>query len=164
MENIERIERFLHDVIVVELSRMQGIGLSYMPFVAMGQAIEVLGGFLDGKPMKARGQSARRFSACVNKLLGGKYRLANEKNRLHDALRNQMTHAFLPGKELLLLDRASNRAGYKHLQEVDGRLVLVSEDFHDDLCRAVERLRVALVEGRLEAKAISYAGDAGVND
>ncbi|MDR2413656.1 MAG: hypothetical protein LBD64_01550 [Odoribacteraceae bacterium] len=157
MEEIERIERFLHDVIVVELSRMLGIGLSYMPFIVMGQAIEVLGSFLDQKPMKARDQSARRFSACVNKLLGGRYRLLNENNKLHDMLRNQMTHAFLPGEGILLLDKASNREGFKHLQHVEGKLVLVAEDFHEDLCRAVERLRVGLRGGRVKAKAISYA-------
>ncbi|MDR0543922.1 MAG: hypothetical protein LBG30_01035 [Odoribacteraceae bacterium] len=162
MEDIERIERFLQDVIVVELSKMLGMGLSYMPFVAMGQAIEVLGSFLDRKPMKAREQSAKRFAACVNKLLGGRYRLLNEKNRLYDTLRNQMTHAFLPGENALLLDRSTNRQGYAHLQEVDGKLVLISEDFHEDLCRAVDRLLAALREGRLEAKAISYAGAAKI--
>jgi hypothetical protein len=156
VEQVERIERFLHDVVIVELSKMQGIGLSYMPFVVMGQAIEVLGSFLDQKPMKAKDQSARRFSLCVNKLLGGRYRLLNDKNRLYDILRNQMTHTFLPGKNLLLLNRTENHKGYRHLEQVGERLVLISEDFHEDLCRAVERLCVALKERRLKSKTISY--------
>jgi hypothetical protein len=156
VEQVERVERFLQEVIVTELSRMQGIGLSYMQFVVMGQAIEVLGSFLDRKPMKAKDQSARRFSLCVNRLLGGRYRLLNEKNALYNTLRNQMTHTFLPGANLLLLDRAGNREGYRHLERVGERLVLISEDFHEDLCRAAERLREALREGRLKAKPIAY--------
>lgn len=60
-EQIERIETFLDEVIVKELGKLQSAELSYMPFVCMGQAIEVLGGFLDNKPMKAKGQSAKRF-------------------------------------------------------------------------------------------------------
>ena len=61
-EQIERIEHFIREVIVDEITKLQGVGLSYMQFVIMGQAIEVLGSFLDNKPMKANGQSAKRFS------------------------------------------------------------------------------------------------------
>ena len=64
-EQIERIEHFIREVIVDEITKLQGVGLSYMQFVIMGQAIEVLGSFLDNKPMKAKGQSAKRFSLGV---------------------------------------------------------------------------------------------------
>ena len=49
-EQIERIEHFIREVIVDEITKLQGVGLSYMQFVIMGQAIEVLGSFLDNKP------------------------------------------------------------------------------------------------------------------
>ena len=93
MENslqIQQIELFLEEVIIRELGKMQEIEISYMPFVLMGQAIEVLGGFLDNKPMKAKGQSSRRFSNSVNRLFGGRYRLLNDKLYLYDKLRNQI--------------------------------------------------------------------------
>ena len=61
-EQIERIEHFIREVVVDEITKLQGVGLSYMQFVIMGQAIEVLGSFLDNKPMKAKGQSAKRIS------------------------------------------------------------------------------------------------------
>ena len=54
MENslqIQQIELFLEEVIIRELGKMQEIEISYMPFVLMGQAIEVLGCFLDNNPM-----------------------------------------------------------------------------------------------------------------
>ena len=64
MENslqIQQIELFLEEVIIRELGKTQEIEISYMPFVLMGQAIEVLGSFLDNKPMKAKGQSSVGF-------------------------------------------------------------------------------------------------------
>ena len=60
-EQIERIEHFIREVVVNEIAKLQGVGLSYMQFVIMGQAIEVLGSFLDNKPMKAKGQSPNVF-------------------------------------------------------------------------------------------------------
>ena len=117
-EQIERIEHFIREVVVDEITKLQGVGLSYMQFVIMGQAIEVLGSFLDNKPMKAKGQSAKRFSLGVKKLFGGRYRLLNDNGFLYDKLRNQMTHTFIPGSDLILLNQEDNKNGYKHLQVI----------------------------------------------
>ena len=155
-EQVERIERFLQEVVVDEIAKLQGIGLTYMQFVVMGQAVEVLGSFLDNKPMKAKGQSGKRFAASVRKLFGGRYRLLNENGFLHDKLRNQMTHAFIPGGDLILLNRSDNSFGYKHLQMIERKLVLISEDFHEDICQAVKRLCEALRTGKLIPKNIAY--------
>ena len=155
-EQIERIEQFLQDVVVKEIGKLQGVGLSYMQFVIMGQAIEVLGSFLDNKPMKAKGQSAKRFSLSVKKLFGGRYRLLNDNCFLYDKLRNQMTHTFIPGGDLLLMDMSANTRGYKHLQMADGKLVLISEVFYEDICKATERLLEAIKNGLLPPKNIAY--------
>lgn len=155
-EQIERIEQFLQEVVIKEIAKLQGVGLSYMQFVIMGQAIEVLGSFLDNKPMKAKGQSAKRFSLGVKKLFGGRYRLLNDNCFLYDKLRNQMTHTFIPGGDLLLLNQVENTKGYKHLQMVDGQLVLISELFYEDICRASERLLDAIKNGQLLPKSIAY--------
>ena len=122
----------------------------------MGQAIEVLGSFLDNKPMKAKGQSAKRFSLGVKKLFGGRYRLLNDNCFLYDKLRNQMTHTFIPGNDLILLNQAENTKGYKHLQMADGKLVLISEVFYEDICNACERLLEAIKSGVLPPKNIAY--------
>ncbi|MCQ4874969.1 hypothetical protein [Butyricimonas paravirosa] len=155
-EQIERIEHFLKEVVVNEIAKLQGVGLSYMQFVIMGQAIEVLGSFLDNKPMKAKGQSAKRFSLGVKKLFGGRYRLLNDNCFLYDKLRNQMTHTFIPGNDLILLNQAENTKGYKHLQMADGKLVLISEVFYKDICNACERLLEAIKSGVLSPKNIAY--------
>ena len=152
-EQIERIEHFIREVIVDEITKLQGVGLLYMQFVIMGQAIEVLGSFLDNKPMKAKGQSAKRFSLGVKKLFGGRYRLLNDNGFLYDKLRNQMTHTFIPGNDL---NQANNKNGYKHLQIIDGKLVLISEVFNEDICKASERLLEAIKNGVLSPKNIAY--------
>ena len=54
-EQIKQIKLFLDEVIVQELGKLQQINLSYMQFVLMGQAIEVLGSFLDNKPFRKMG-------------------------------------------------------------------------------------------------------------
>lgn len=155
-EQIERIETFLDEVIVKELGKLQSAELSYMPFVCMGQAIEVLGGFLDNKPMKAKGQSAKRFSNGVNRLFGGRYRLLNDNYFLYDKLRNQMTHTFIPGHDLLLLAKADGNEKHRHLNYADGQLVLVSEVFYQDICTACERLKEYLKSGRIKSKNIVF--------
>lgn len=162
MENkglIGKTETFLQEVVIGELGKLQDAGLSYMQFVLMGQAIEVLGGFLDQKPMKAKGQGAKRFAACVNYLLGGRYRLLNEKDFLYHTLRNQMTHTFIPGSQLLLLKEEENTAGYQHLEMRGNQLVMISGVFYKDICQACERLLTLLKEGRLKPKNIAFGDD-----
>lgn len=155
-EQIERSEHFLREVVEKEIAKLQDVGLSYMQFVIMGQAIEVLGSFLDNKPMKAKGQSAKRFSLAVKKLFGGRYRQLNDNSFLYDKLRNQMTHTFIPGGDLILLNQSENINGYKHLQMTNGKLVLVAEIFYEDICKACERLLEALKSGVLPPKNIAY--------
>ncbi len=158
-EQIKHIEEFLDTVIVQELGKLQSVNLTYMQFVLMGQAIEVLGSFLDNKPMKAKGQSSRRFAQGVNWLFGGKYRLLNTNFVLYDKLRNQMTHTFIPGGDLLLIASRDSEGKYKHLEYCDGKLVLVGEVFYEDICTACKRLVRLLREGKVKAKNIAFEKD-----
>lgn len=106
--------------------------------------------------MKAKGQSAKRFSNGVNRLFGGRYRLLNDNYFLYDKLRNQMTHTFIPGHDLLLLAKADGNEKHRHLNYVDGQLVLVSEVFYQDICTACERLKEYLKSGRIKSKNIAF--------
>lgn len=158
-EQIRHIEIFLENVIIRELGKLQEANLSCMQFVLMGQTIEILGGFLDNKPMKAKGQSARRFSAGVNRLFGGRYRLLNDNFFLYDKLRNQMTHTFIPGGDLLLLNQEDPEGKYRHLNYTDGKLVLISGIFYQDICMACQRLINYLKEGKVKPKNIAFEYD-----
>lgn len=157
-EQIERIESFLTEVVLGELEKLQHAGLSYMHFVIMGQVVEVLGGFLDQKPMKAKGQSAHRFAVAVRCLFGGRYRLLNENNFLYDKLRNQMTHTFIPGGDLIL-SNAGKSEGYTHLEIRDKRLVLVADTFYQDIAQACRRLICLLKEGQIKPKNIAFKNE-----
>ena len=158
-EQIRQIEVFLEEVIIGELGKLMNSNLSYMHFVLMGQAIEVLGGFMDNKPMKAKGQASRRFGQGVNRLLGGRYRLLNDNFFLYDKLRNQMTHTFIPGGDLILMNRKDEAGNYEHLQYKDGKLVLIAEVFYQDICMATQRLITYLKEGKLKPKNIAFEYD-----
>lgn len=155
-EKIKHIEQFLEEVVIRELGKLQDANLIYMQFVLMGQAIEVLGGFLDNKPMKAKGQSSKRFAQAVNSLFGGRYRLLNDNYMLYDKLRNQMTHTFIPSGDLLLIGQRDSDGKYRHLEYYDGKLVLIGEIFYEDICAACARLIRLLKEGRIKAKNIAF--------
>lgn len=155
-EQIKLIEQFLEEVIIRELGKLQQANLSYMQFVLMGQTIEVLGGFLDNKPMKAKGQSSKRFSNGVSRLFGGRYRLLNDNYFLYDKLRNQMTHTFIPGGDLLLLSSRDTQGELRHLEYSDGKLVLIGETFYEDICKACYRLIGLLKEGKIKPKNIAF--------
>lgn len=154
-EQIGQIEKFLDEVVIRELGKIQQADLCYMQFVLMGQAIEVLGGFLDNKPMKAKGQSSKRFSNGVNRLFGGRYRLLNDNYFLYDKLRNQMTHTFIPGGDLLLYSHKELAGNAGHLEYAGGKLVLISDVFYQDICTASARLVNLLKEGKVKPKNIS---------
>lgn len=163
MENkeqmIKSIELFLEKVVIQELGKLQQIELSYMQFVLMGQAIEVLGSFWDNKPMKAKDQSSKRFNNGVKYLFGGRYRLLNEKNFLYDKLRNQLTHTFIAGNELLLLPHKDTSSQYKHLDYCDGKLILIGDTFYEDICAACSRLLTYLKTGKIKPKHIAFKYD-----
>ena len=157
-EQINRIEKFLDEVVIQELGKAHQAGLTYMQFVLMGQAIEVLGSLLDNKPIKAKDQSAKRFSNSINWLFGGRYRLLNTNNVLYDKLRNQMTHTFIPGGDLWLQNREDPSSGRRHLEYCEGKLVLIAEVFYKDICAACRRLLQLLKDGKLKAKNIAFEG------
>ena len=155
-EQIERIEKFLNEIMIQELGKVVQADLAYTQFVLMGQAVEVLGSLLDNKPMKAKGQSAKRFAQSVNRLFGGRYRVLNDNNMLYDKLRNQMTHTFIPSKDILLRNQKDSQGEYHHLEFWNGKLVLVSEVFYEDICRACRRLLHLLKEGKVKPKNIAF--------
>lgn len=159
-EQIDRIESFLKNVVMGELGKIQQTDTTFMPFVLMGQAIEILGGFIDNKPMKTPGQASKRFSAGVKYLFGGRYWVENDNFYLYNALRNQMTHAFIPSHDLLLFRTTPEGNLYRHLVRTqDGKLVLIGDVFYNDICKACDRLIQLLKDGKIKAKNIAYSDE-----
>ena len=151
----ERIKAFVNKFFVEELKRIQEHNFHHFSFILIGEAIETLGGLMDNKPLKAKAQSMKRFNKGIYSLMPRKYTLANDGNFLYDKLRNQMVHSFIPSASLILTCREQNTNNYKHLEMVDGKMVLVSEDFYEDLLHACKRLFYLLDTEKVKAKMIA---------
>ncbi len=154
-EKKERIKSFISKFFIKEIKRLQQEEFYYFSFILIGQAIEGLGGFMDNKPLKARGQSFKRFTKAINILMPPKYRLINKNNFLYDKLRNQMTHSFIPSNTLLLLTKEKNINNYSHLDIIDKKLVLIAEDFQEDIITACNKLFYLLDNDKVRPKMIA---------
>jgi hypothetical protein len=154
-EKKERIKSFINKFFIEEIKRLQDNEFYYFSFILIGQAIEALGGLMDNKPLKARGQSFKRFTKSINSLMPPKYRLVNKDNVLYDKLRNQMTHSFIPSNSLILITKEKNINNYNHLDTVDGKLVLIAEDFYQDIVQACNKLFYLLDTEKVKAKMIA---------
>ena len=70
-----------------------------------------------------------------------------------------MTHTFIPGGDLLLLNHADPAGRYQHLQYSGGKLVLIADVFYQDICQACWRLVNHLKEGRIKPKNIAFENE-----
>lgn len=154
-EKFERIENFVESVIKSELKQVVETNALFMKFVLFGQTIEVLGSLLDNKPMKAKGQSAKRFNHAINSLFGGDYRVHNSNYFLYDKLRNQMTHSFIPGGDIELYN-SRTETHKQHLTKENGILVMIADDFYYDIVKACDRLLYLIKVGKVKAKNIAF--------
>ena len=148
-------KEFIKRIFIDEIGRLQKEGFHFFSFIMIGQAIEALGCFLDNKPLKARAQSAKRFSKSLNILMGNQYRAVNKDHWLYDKLRNQLTHSFVPSNSLLLCSRETLPEGAEHLQQLDDRLVLIAEDMYDDLVKGCQKLFGMIDKGKVPLKKIA---------
>lgn len=154
-EKKERIKAFVNKFFVQELDRLQKENFHHFSFILIGEAIETLGGLLDNKPLKAKAQSMKRFTKSIDVLMPRSYSVLNKDNFLYDKLRNQMVHSFIPSSSLILISRKNNPNNYKHLQIIEGRLVMISEDFYIDLVHACNRLFNLLDSEKIKPKMIA---------
>jgi hypothetical protein len=154
MENNKLAEKdFIEQYILKQISDLQNAGFHYFSFLLIGQAIEVMGAFLDNKPFRARQQSQIRFANAINQLFDSPYQRINNNNWLYDKLRNHMAHMLIPSDYLLLVSKSETTA--KHLARIDRKLVLVAEDFYIDLQKACNRLLEKIEKGEVKSKPIA---------
>ena len=123
-------------------------------FMTVAQAIEILGAYLDDKPLRAKRQSLKRFSLAINLLFPKEYYLANNKNFLYYQLRACMTHFFIPSAKLSLNFGKDNKEK-PHLSIKNGIMYLYHENFLKDFQIAVSKLEKRILERKLKLKSIS---------
>lgn len=123
-------------------------------FMSLAQAIEILGAYLDDKPLRAKKQSLKRFSLAINRLFPKEYSKANDKNFLYYQLRACMTHFFIPTSRLSLNFGAGTKEK-PHLAVIDGVMYLYYKNLFADFRQAVLILEKRILDGKLKLKPIS---------
>lgn len=152
---------FLNDHVLGAVKKTFDNNQIFFGFMVLGQAIEILGSYLDDKPMRAKQQSLKRFSIAINRLFPPKYREANESSFLYYQLRACMTHMFVPTAKLNLISGKQNKEK-PHLSISNGVMSIYSEDFLTDFTLAVSSLQKRISDKKLRLKTIS-AGEIDSN-
>ena len=153
-ENNISAKKFIQKIFINETGRLVASGFYHFAFVIMAQGIETLGSFLDTKPLKAREQSKLRFSHAINRLMPRQYTALNNNHALYDQLRASLAHTFTASRKIFLTSKSNSEFGEKHLQEIDGKLILVAESFYADFKKACERLLEGMDKGIISEKKI----------
>ncbi|MDL2261944.1 hypothetical protein LJC11_00380 [Bacteroidales bacterium OttesenSCG-928-I21] len=123
-------------------------------FMLIGQAVEILGSYLDDKPLRVKRQSSKRFELAINRLFPAEYRKINKSNFLYYQLRTFLTHTFIPSGKLVLKNGKST-TGNSHLSYKDGLLILYIKNFYTDLEIAVNKLIELINSDKIRLKKIS---------
>jgi len=123
-------------------------------FMVLGQAIEIMGAYLDDKPLRAKQQSFKRFSFAINRLFPPQYRKANEAGFLYYQMRACMTHMFIPTAKLSLNSGTASKEK-PHLFVSEGVMYLYAEDIIFDFELAVKNLISKIESGKSKLKNIS---------
>ncbi|MCT4636755.1 MAG: hypothetical protein N4A72_03510 [Bacteroidales bacterium] len=147
-------KEFVKDIIVDRIGEMIDAEMYHMAFILMGQSIETLGAVIDSKPLKAKAQSRKRFDSAIYRLFPKDYQQINKNGFLYDQLRTTLTHLFVPGGFVLLTSASNKEYGNKHLQKENNRIILVAEEFYNDLVKAANRLFDGIDKGIVKRKEI----------
>ncbi|MDD3860040.1 MAG: hypothetical protein PHW83_07570 [Bacteroidales bacterium] len=123
-------------------------------FMLMSQATEILGSYLDDKPLRAKQQSYKRYCLAINKLYPSIYVNANKNGFLYYQLRACMTHLFIPTARLSLNSGRQTKEK-PHLSITNGVMFLYSDDFFDDFRKAIEKLISLIKSDKIKLKSIS---------
>jgi len=129
-------------------------GSAFIKFVNITISIEYLGACLDNHDFLEEGHSKERFDAAIIKLFNKKYHpyaKSDNKYYLYEQFRCPFTHQLRPGKNIVVTHREeSKKEGTTHLEQTKcGELVLVLEDFYDDLESACKTLIKLGEKGKL---------------
>ncbi|HNQ68441.1 MAG TPA: hypothetical protein PKN32_08685 [Bacteroidales bacterium] len=123
-------------------------------FMLMSQATEILGSYLDDKPIRAKQQSLNRYCLAINKLYPPAYANANKKGFLYYQLRACMTHMFIPTARLSLNTGRQTKEKL-HLSISNEVMYLYSDNFFYDFQNAIEKLINLIMSDKIKLKSIS---------
>lgn len=126
----------------------------YIKFILIATSIEFLGACLDQKEWKPKTSEAEnRFNNSLKKLFPKEYHKYAKKDApisLYEDFRCGMVHKLNQSRNIRLTERRHEKDNDKlHLKEIDNQLVLVLEDFYEDLYKACEKLKILYYKKKL---------------
>ncbi len=83
------------------------------------------------------------------------YTALNNNHVLYDQLRASLAHTFTASRQIYLTSKENKEFGKKHLQNIDGKLIFVVEDFYNDFKKACLRLFDGMEKGIVSDKKIN---------
>lgn len=127
---------------------------AYVKFLLIINCIEFLGAALSEDTIETRDLSEERFNNAIKKLFPSKYKHftnASHKHYFYKNLRCGMVHQLRPLNGIGLTTRKEAKEdNNEHLKvEKNGLLVLVLEDFYDDLKKAATKYLRDIESGRI---------------
>ena len=146
---------FVQKVLIEDTKKLIDEKLFHFAFIIMAQGLEILGSFLDSKPLKAKEQSKLRFSHAVNRLMPNEYSKLNNNHKLYNQLRASLAHTFTVSRELYLTSKSEKLVEKEHLKEMEGKLIIVAEYFYNDFKKACLRLLEGMEKGLISEKKIN---------
>jgi len=133
--------------ILNQAKNLNSEGSNVVATLVMSQLIEIMGSYLDAKPMRTKEQSANRFNTAIYRLFPIKYSKANRKSFLYYQLRTSIVHTLTPTCSISLKSGTSDQ----HLSEKDeiteiytGNLLLDTEKALQILIRLINEDKVKL--------------------
>lgn len=157
MKTVYSVEAAVRQIIQTEIKELvEYNGAPYIKFLLLSVAIEFLGACMDSHAFEDDRQSKDRFNKALKKLFPKKYHKYSKKGakiNLFRDFRCGMIHKLRPSNGVRFSERKYHNPGVnEHLLEKDGRLLLVLEDFYDDLDIACENLKKLARENKLPTK------------
>lgn len=154
------INWFLDTVVVHDIGLVIEAGAGYLAFALMAQSIEMLGGLLDEYHIDhyELGLPEKRFSKGISEVfkpIDARYAEFNKKDSqfyLWENLRCGMAHIIRPKSKIVFTGKSdAKKLKASHLDKIrfeDGEeyLLLVVEDFYDDLKEACRRIKNMLTK------------------
>lgn len=126
-------------------------GHTVVATLVMSQLIEIMGSYLDAKPMRSREQSANRFNTAIYRLFPIKYSKANRKSFLYYQLRTSIVHTLTPTCSIALKSGKSDL----HLTEMDETVEIYTGNLLSDTEKALEILVRLINEDKVKLKKLA---------
>ncbi len=128
--------QFLEENLLKNVRTVIDNNLMVFSFILMAQGIEIMGAYLDSKPMRSVRQSAARFNIALFKLFPKEYSKNNSKGFLYKQLRSNLLHMYIPATSIELRKGLSGNDKL-HLKIENDSVILYVEDLYKDYSQAV---------------------------